>query len=119
MNPAFPGGFEILAAGRPDVVILQHAPARKDYDGFPGYPIHPLEKQIQAIELISEKPVIAITINHENLTIEEVPKVCRQIQDQIGIPTIDVLLDGADEIVTIMKSYLKKYENHKSRSLAS
>jgi uncharacterized NAD-dependent epimerase/dehydratase family protein len=112
MNPAFPGGFEILAAGRPDVVILQHAPARKDYDGFPGYPIHPLEKQIQAIELISNKPVIAITINHENLRLEEIPEVCRQIQDQTGIPTIDVLLDGADEIVTIMKSYLKKHENH-------
>ena len=24
MNPAYPGGFEILAAGRPDYVILQH-----------------------------------------------------------------------------------------------
>jgi uncharacterized NAD-dependent epimerase/dehydratase family protein len=64
------------------------------------------------IELISEKPVIAITINHEHLRIEEVPKVCRQIQDQIGIPAFDVLLDGADDIVTIMKSYLKKHENH-------
>ncbi len=112
MNPAFPGGFEILAAGKPDVVVLQHAPARTDYDGFPGYPIHPLDKQIQAIELISEKPVIAITINHENLRIEEVPKIGRQIQDQTGIPAIDVLLDGADEIATIMKSYLKKHENH-------
>ena len=36
MNPAYPGGFEILAAGRPDIIVLQHAPARLDYDGFPG-----------------------------------------------------------------------------------
>ena len=63
MNPAYPGGFEILAAGRPDVVILQHAPARKEYDGFPGYPIQPLGKQIQAIELLSGKPVVAVTVN--------------------------------------------------------
>lgn len=112
MNPAFPGGFEILAAGRPDVVILQHAPARKDYDGFPGYPIHPIEKQIQAIELIAGKPVIAITINHENLKIEEIPKVCSQIQAQTGIPAFDVLLHDANEIVTILKSHLKKHENH-------
>ncbi|RMF91116.1 MAG: DUF1611 domain-containing protein, partial [Nitrospinota bacterium] len=68
MNPAYPGGLEILAAGRPDVVVLQHAPARKEYDGFPGYPLHPLDKQIQAIELLSGKPVIAITINHEHLS---------------------------------------------------
>ena len=56
MNPAYPGGFEILAAGRPDMVVLQHAPARKEYDGFPGYPIRPLPQQIQAVELISGRP---------------------------------------------------------------
>ena len=42
MNPAYPGGFEILAAGRPDYVIVQHAPNRLEYDGFPGYPLHPI-----------------------------------------------------------------------------
>jgi uncharacterized NAD-dependent epimerase/dehydratase family protein len=65
MNPAYPGGFEILAAGRPDIIILQHAPARLEYDGFPGYAIQPLRQQVQAIELLSGKPVVAITINHE------------------------------------------------------
>ena len=35
MNPAYPGGFEILAACRPDGIIMQHAPARVEYDGFP------------------------------------------------------------------------------------
>ena len=49
MNPAYPGGFEILAAGRPDYVVLQHAPKRVEYDGFPGYPLHPLPEQIRAI----------------------------------------------------------------------
>lgn len=112
MNPAFPGGFEILAAGRPDVVILQHAPARKDYDGFPGYPIHPLEQQIQAIELISGKPVVAITLNHENLALKEIPQVCHHIRKTTGRLAIDVLLSGADEIVTALKSYFEKHENH-------
>ena len=32
MHPAYPGGFEILAAARPDSVVLQHAPARAEYD---------------------------------------------------------------------------------------
>jgi uncharacterized NAD-dependent epimerase/dehydratase family protein len=99
MNPAYPGGFEILAAGRPDAVILQHAPARIDYDGFPGYPIHPLDVQIQAVELLSGKPVIAITINHEGLVNEEIPVVCREIRKTTGLPTADVLRGGADEVV--------------------
>ncbi len=108
MNSAYPGGFEILAAGRPDVVVLQHAPARKDYDGFTGYPIHPLDKQIAAIELISGKPVVAITINHENLSLKEIPQVCNQIRKTIKLPAIDVLLCSADEIVPVLKSFIKK-----------
>ncbi|KAA3660875.1 MAG: DUF1611 domain-containing protein, partial [Calditrichaeota bacterium] len=104
MNPAYPGGFEILAAGRPDVVVLQHAPTRKEYDGFPGYPMHPLRKQIDAIELISGKPVVAITVNHEDLTAEQVPTVCREIIADVGLPAFDVLLDGAAELITVLKS---------------
>jgi uncharacterized NAD-dependent epimerase/dehydratase family protein len=108
MNPAYPGGFEILAAGRPDVIVLQHAPARKEYDGFPGYTIHPLEKQIEAIEFLSGKPIIAVTINHENLTKEEIPSICESIRNTTGLPTYDVLLNGADEMISILASYLKK-----------
>ncbi|MGD8538877.1 MAG: DUF1611 domain-containing protein [Candidatus Aminicenantes bacterium] len=99
MNPAYPGGFEILAAGRPDVVILQHAPARKDYDGFPGYPIQPLDIQIKAVELLSGKKVVAITINHEDLSKDVIPSICRKIEQQTGRPTVDVLLEGADKII--------------------
>jgi len=106
MNPAYPGGFEILAAGRPDIVILQHAPARKDYDGFPGYPIHPLTKQIQAIELISGKPVVAICINHENLERTEIQGVCETVKKETGLPTFDVLLNGADGIVSVFEKYV-------------
>jgi uncharacterized NAD-dependent epimerase/dehydratase family protein len=106
MNPAYPGGTEILAAGQPDIVILQHAPARKDYDGFPGYPIHPLRRQIEAIELLSDKPVAAITINHEGFSRQEVPCVCRGIEEDTGLPTFDVLVDGADGLVEIVRPYL-------------
>ncbi|OHD12328.1 MAG: hypothetical protein A2086_08835 [Spirochaetes bacterium GWD1_27_9] len=99
MNPAYPGGFEILAAGRPDVVILQHSPSRKEYDGFAGYKIHPLSKQIEAIELISGKKVVAITINHENLTKEDILRNCDDITKSISLPCYDVLLDGGDNLV--------------------
>ena len=108
MNPAYPGGFEILAAGRPDVVILQHAPARKDYDGFPGYPIHPVEKQIQAVELLSGKKVMAITINHENLSKKDIPWVCDDIAKATGLPVLDVLLDGAEELVKVLIPTIRK-----------
>lgn len=98
MNPAYPGGFELLAAGRPDVVVLQHAPARREYDGFPGYPLHPLATQIEAIELISGKPVVAITINGENLSVQELDEVCRRIEQETSLPTIAPLRDGCERV---------------------
>lgn len=108
MNPAYPGGFEILAAGRPDYVILQHAPKRVEYDGFPGYALHSIKEQINAIETISGKKVIAITVNHEDMTDDEIQPACQQIAKETGLPAFDVLKYGADELVKILQSYLKK-----------
>jgi uncharacterized NAD-dependent epimerase/dehydratase family protein len=106
MNPAYPGGFEILAAGRPDVVILQHAPARKEYDGFPGHRIHGLQRQIDAIETISGKPVVAIAVNHEGIPPERVPAVCEAITEETLLPAVDVLRDGAGRLVRILRGRL-------------
>lgn len=107
MNPAYPGGFEILAAGRPDFVVLQHAPKRIEYDGFPGYILHSLKEQINAIETISGKKVIAITINHEDMVKEEILPACVKITEETGLPAFDVLEYGAEELVNLLKSYLK------------
>jgi uncharacterized NAD-dependent epimerase/dehydratase family protein len=108
MNPAYPGGFEILAAGRPHVIILQHAPGRHEYDGFPGFPIHPLEKQIEAVELLSGKPVIAITVNHEKLDPHKIPTVCQEISINTGLPACDVLLQGPGQVIDALMPYLER-----------
>lgn len=106
MNPAYPGGFEILAAGRPDFVILQHAPTRKEYDGFPGYKLHSLKKQIQAIEMISGVKVMAITVNHEGMKPEEITPACEAITKQTGLPAFDVLAHGTDRLVKLIEAKL-------------
>lgn len=108
MNPAYPGGMELLAAGRPHAVILQHAPAREHYDGFPGHAMHPLERQIQAVELLSGKPVVAVTINHEQMTPEQARQVCSRIQKATGLPTVDVLLDGPSALVKTLQPFLRR-----------
>ncbi|MFC4095727.1 DUF1611 domain-containing protein [Euzebyella saccharophila] len=107
MNPAYPGGFEILAAGRPDFVVLQHAPKRLDYDGFPGYKLHSLGEQINAIEVISGKQVIAITVNHEDMEEDEILEVCKQITLETKLPAFDVLEYGAEGLVEVLREKLK------------
>ena len=106
MNPAYPGGFEILAAGRPDFVVLQHAPKRLEYDGFPGYKLHSLKKQISAIETISGKKVIAITVNHEGMNKDEILPACEDITKQTGLPAFDVLEYGVDELIELLEKQL-------------
>ena len=91
LNPAYPGGFELLAAGRPHAIVLQHAPGRVDYDGFPGYPIQPLAVQIRVLELVSERPVLAIAVNHEGIHPEELPAACDAIARETGLPAVDPL----------------------------
>ncbi len=84
-------------------MVLQHAPARVDYDGFPGYPIQDLAVQIQAVELLSGRPVVAVTLNHESMAREEVPAACAQIRGQTGLPCVDVLLDGAGQVADVLE----------------
>lgn len=91
LNPAYPGGFELLAAGRPDYIVLQHAPRRLEYDGFPGYRLDPLDRQIAALEMISGKKVIAVTLNHEGMRPDEIDAECEKIRAATGLPTFDVL----------------------------
>jgi uncharacterized NAD-dependent epimerase/dehydratase family protein len=110
LHPAYPGGFEILAAGRPDGIILQHAPARTEYDGFPGERMPPLQRQIQALEVVSGKPVLAITLNHENLSRERVEQAARDIAAQTGLPVCDPLLDGVDSVVAVITRRFKRGE---------
>lgn len=99
MNPAYPGGFEILAATRPDAVVMQHAPARTEYDGFPGYPMHPLTTQIQATELVSGRKVVAVTLNHEGMDRAGAEAACRAIEAETGLPCQDPLWHGLDRVV--------------------
>ena len=118
LNPAYPGGIEILAAARPDVVVLQHAPMRKEYDGFPGYPIQPLERQIQAIESVSECRVGAITLHHEGMTREEVAQCCADLSSDIDLPVTDVLSSGESNLVSHLIQYLSDRPAKKGSRLA-
>lgn len=107
-NPAFPGGFEILAAARPDLIILQHAPKRKYYDGFPDFPIAGIEKESEIIKLLTDKNIFAIAINHEEMSVEETKATIYEYDSKYGIPCFDPLSD--DEIFGIKKiiPYIEK-----------
>lgn len=98
-HPAYPGGFEILAGAHPDGVVLQHAPARAHYDGFPDFPLAGVEREMTIIHLLSDRPVVAITLNHEGLTEDEARDQAEGYRRRFGIPCCDPLRDGVEPIL--------------------
>jgi uncharacterized NAD-dependent epimerase/dehydratase family protein len=98
-HPAYPGGFEILAGARPDGVVLQHAPARAHYDGFPGFPIAGIEREAEIIRLLRGRAPLAVTLNPEGLAPDQARDHAAACRERFGVPCCDPLRDGVDPIV--------------------
>ena len=69
--------------------------------------MHSLDKQINAIEMLSSRPVVAVTVKHEDLNINEVPSICEKITESTGLPAFDVILHGAAGLAKAFSKYLK------------
>ncbi|MFQ5876754.1 MAG: DUF1611 domain-containing protein [Acidobacteriota bacterium] len=104
-NPAYPGGFEILAGARLDGIVLQHAPARTHYDGFPDFPLAGLEKEMAILELLCARPVIAVTLNHEGMRTEELRRYAEECSRRHGVPCCDVLLEGPEPVLAGIREH--------------
>ncbi len=58
-----------------------------------------LESEIKLIEIISDAKVIALTLNHEDMTEDEIENTVIEYEGTYGLPTMDVLNHGCDKIV--------------------
>jgi len=99
-HPAFTSSTAIIRGARPRAIILQHPPKRKERCDFPGILMPTLESEIKLIEIISGAKVIALTLNHENMTDKEIEDTVVEYEDTYGLPTMDVLKHGCDKILT-------------------
>ncbi len=117
LHPAYPGGFEILSSAKPDAVILQHSPKRKHFDGFEKYCIPSIKRFLLVIEKLSGKKVIAITLNHENASKEEIKRIEEELERKFKIPVTDPIWDSPDTLVkTIFAKFPKLKEKSKNRA---
>lgn len=103
-HPGGAGGFEILGSGRPQGVILQHAPIRKTYSGYDDFPLAPPEVHIQTIEGMFGAKVIALGLNPEGYDRKKIPEIARELEQRYGIPCCDPLTQGAGKLVDAVMS---------------
>lgn len=98
-HPAFTSSTAIMRGAMPKAIIIQHPPKRKDRCDFPGILMPTLESEIALTEIISGAKVIAITLNHEDMTDIEVDEKVEEYEGKFGIPTMDILKHGCDKII--------------------
>lgn len=106
-HPAYVCGTRaIICASKPTAMVVQHAPGRKvrnfGKDSL-GLPMPKIENEIQVLKIYSGSDIIAITINHEGMSEKEVDHYKAWTRRELGLPSWDVLRDGADELALLIK----------------
>ncbi len=104
VHPFFPGGFEILAAGQIHGFILVDAPGRPHLDGFPEYPMPDPKRVVKIAELLTEKKLVGVGINHEHMTHHDITQAKKHYQKMFSVPVADPLTDGVGEFVDVLEA---------------
>ena len=117
-NPAYARSSAILRGARPKAVIVQHPPKRKVLGDFPYVKMPTLKSEIDLIEHYAETKVIAITLNHEDMTDPEIDKTIMEYEQKFNLPTTDVLKLGSDKVVDSIIEYFPGLKQKAKRVIA-
>lgn len=101
-HPAFTSSCAIVRGAMPHAYILQHPPRRVNHCDYPEIPMPSLVSEIDLIESFSKSRVVAITINHEDMTDAEVDETVIEYENKYMLPTTDVLKHGCDKLIKIL-----------------
>jgi uncharacterized NAD-dependent epimerase/dehydratase family protein len=106
-NPSGPCGSEFLLSGRARGVILQHAPARKTYEGTEemGLEIPPVADEIALIQTYGAR-TLAVTLNGEHMTPEALRAARDRLAKELGIPVVLPLEEGVAALLPVVREFL-------------
>ncbi len=98
-HPAFTSSSAIIRGAMPSALIIQHPPKRENHCDYPGIPMPTLESEIELNEVFSKSKVIAITLNHEDMTDKELKTTIEEYEARYDLPTTDVLKYGCTKLI--------------------
>lgn len=101
-HPAYLTSAYILRGSRPDGVILQHAPKRTNLSDYPEVPMPSVTSEINLIETFSKTKVIGLTINHENMSDEEISSSIKLYEEILDIPATDALTRSKENLINMV-----------------
>ena len=94
----------LIHGGQPDALILAHEPTRTHMRGLPDYGLPKLEElrdmALPLARIANPNCVVAgISVNTKALSDEEATALCKEIEDRMGLPTVDPYRHGASRLV--------------------
>ena len=110
-NPSGPCGSELIVSGKAEGVILQYGPGYTCFQGLEdiGWELGAIQDEIELVRLYGSK-VIAITLNMNGVPPDKELEVEQQLRRRLNIPVVNVLKDGVDELIPLVKSFIEKYK---------
>jgi uncharacterized NAD-dependent epimerase/dehydratase family protein len=104
-NPSGPCGAELLVSAQAGAVVLQHAPGRPHFKGHPGWPIPPIEEELELLRHYGARP-LAVTLNGERIGAEALVEAQRSLAARLALPVVRPLEEGVDALVPILRRYV-------------
>ena len=94
----------LIHGGQPDALILSHEPTRKHMRGLPDYPLPSLEAlrdtALPLARIANPDCVVAgVSVNTAALKEAEAVRLMAEIEDRMGLPTVDPFRQGAGRLV--------------------
>ncbi|QHC05637.1 DUF1611 domain-containing protein [Anoxybacillus sp. PDR2] len=117
-HPAYVSSAGVLKGARPKAVILQHPPKRKTLGDFPFMKMPTVQSEIDLIEHFGQTKVIAITLNHEGMSDQELTRTIREYEQKFHLPVTDVLKIGPDKVVDRIIEYFPSLQNKAQSGVA-
>ncbi len=112
-NPSGPCGSEYLCSALAKGVIIQCSPKQEYFlaDDERGlWPIPPIEEELELIRLYGSK-TLAVTLNSQNLTKNELHSEQKKLENRLGIPVICPKEDGMLRLIPAVKKFIAEQKN--------
>lgn len=118
-HPAYISSCGIIRGSRPGAVIIQHAPKREHLGDFSYMKMPTVKSEIDLIENFSMAKVIAVAINHENMSDDELVQTISEYEDDLKLPTTDALKFGCDKLIASIFSAYPNLESKQKKVLVN
>jgi len=98
----------LIHGGAPDALVLCHEPTREHMRGLPGYALPGLaELRDLALTLAhvvnKDCRVVGVSVNTAALNDAEAEALCKEIEADLGLPTVDPFRHGAERLIAELK----------------